>query len=83
MINKAVPPASLLDEARSMALKLAAGPTGSIGRIKQMLNASFSNDLAAQLALEHDCQIESGKSADFKEGIAAFFDKRPPNFTGK
>lgn len=83
MINKAVPPASLLDEALSMALKLAAGPTGSIGRIKQMLNASFSNDLAAQLALEHDCQIESGKSADFKEGIAAFFDKRPPNFTGK
>lgn len=83
MINKAVPAASLLDEARSMVSKLAAGPTGSIGRIKQMLNASFSNDLAAQLALEHDCQIESGKSADFKEGIAAFFDKRPPNFTGK
>jgi 2-(1,2-epoxy-1,2-dihydrophenyl)acetyl-CoA isomerase len=82
MINKAVPAASLLDEARSMAAKLAAGPSGSLGRIKQMLNASFSNDLAAQLALEHECQIESGKSADFKEGVAAFFEKRPPSFTG-
>ena len=47
------------------------------------MNASFSNDLEAQLALEHRCQIESGKSADFKEGVAAFFEKRPPNFTGK
>lgn len=83
MINKAVPAASLLDEARSIASRLAAGPTGSIGRIKQMMNASFSNDLAAQLAFEHQCQIESGKSADFKEGVAAFFEKRPAKFTGR
>ena len=83
MINKAVPAASLLDEARAFASKLAAGPTGAIGRIKRMMNATFSNDLGAQLALEHECQIESGKAADFKEGVAAFFEKRPPNFTGK
>lgn len=83
MINKAVPAASLLDEAAQLAAKLAAGPTGSIGRIKRMMNASFSNDLTEQLALEHECQIESGKSADFKEGVSAFFEKRPPNFTGK
>lgn len=82
MINKVVPAASLLEEAAAFAAKLAAGPTGSIGRIKQMLNASFSNDLASQLALEHECQIESGKSADFKEGVAAFFEKRPPEFSG-
>ncbi|MFZ1701690.1 MAG: enoyl-CoA hydratase-related protein [Pyrinomonadaceae bacterium] len=83
MINKVVPADSLLAEANAFAAKLAAGPTGSIGRIKEMLNASFSNDLEAQLALEHRCQIESGKSADFKEGVAAFFEKRAPNFTGK
>ncbi|HRI02785.1 MAG TPA: enoyl-CoA hydratase-related protein [Pyrinomonadaceae bacterium] len=82
MINKAVPAASLLDEATQLAAKIAAGPTGSIGRIKRMMNASFSNDLTEQLALEHECQIKSGKSADFKEGVAAFFEKRPPNFTG-
>jgi len=83
MINRVVPAGSLLDEADRFAAKLAAGPTGAIGRIKRMLNASFSNDLSAQLALEHECQIESGKADDFKEGVAAFFEKRPPNFSGK
>lgn len=83
MINRVVANDSLMDAATEFAAKLAAGPTGSIGRIKQMLNASFSNDLGQQLSLEHQCQIESGKSADFKEGVAAFFDKRPPNFTGR
>ncbi len=83
MINHVVQPQLLAVEAAKMAAKLAAGPTGSIARIKQMLNASFSNDLAAQLALEHECQIESGKSEDFREGVAAFFEKRPPNFSGR
>ena len=83
MINRVVPADSLADAAADFASKLAAAPTGSIGRIKRMLNASFSNDLDAQLALEHECQIESGRSDDFKEGVAAFFEKRPPAFTGK
>jgi 2-(1,2-epoxy-1,2-dihydrophenyl)acetyl-CoA isomerase len=83
MINRVVPAASLIDEANKFAAKLASGPTGSIGRIKKMLNASFSNDLEAQLALEHRCQIESGKAEDFKEGVAAFFEKRAPQFSGK
>lgn len=82
MVNHVVQPQLLETEAFKMAAKLAAGPTGAIARVKQMMNASFSNDLAAQLALEHECQIESGKSADFKEGVAAFFEKRPPNFSG-
>lgn len=82
MINRIVPSGELLQEARKLAVKLAAGPTGAIGRIKEMVNAAYSNDLEAQLALEHRCQIESGKGSDFKEGVAAFFDKRPPNFVG-
>lgn len=83
MINRVVAAESLIDEARSIADKLAAGPTGSIGRIKRMLNSTFSNDLDAQLALEHECQIDSGRSNDFREGVTAFFEKRPPAFTGK
>ena len=83
MVNRVVPAHDLAAEAGNLAAKVAAGPTGSIGRIKRMLNATFSNDLTAQLALEHECQIESGKSDDFREGVAAFFDKRPPAFTGK
>ena len=82
MINRVATAENLMSEAMLMAKKLALAPTGSVGRIKQMLNASFSNDLTAQLALEHECQIESGKSNDFKEGVTAFFEKRAPNFTG-
>jgi 2-(1,2-epoxy-1,2-dihydrophenyl)acetyl-CoA isomerase len=82
MINRTVAAESLMEEALKMAKKLALAPTASIGRIKQMLNASFSNNLAAQLDLEHQLQIESGKGSDFKEGVQAFFEKRAPNFTG-
>lgn len=83
MINRVVAPDVLLTEAQTLATKLAAGPTAVIGRIKRMMNATFSNDLTAQLALEHECQIASGKGDDFKEGVAAFFEKRPSAFTGK
>lgn len=83
MINRVVPADSLIVESNKMAVKLAQAPTGSIGRIKRMLNASFSNNLSEQLGLEHECQLESGESGDFKEGVSAFFEKRSPNFTGK
>ena len=52
MINRVVAPDALLHEANQLAAKLAAGPTGAIGRIKRMLNATFSNDLRSQLALK-------------------------------
>ncbi len=83
MINNVVPSANLMSESAKLAVKLAMGPTAAMGRIKKMMNATFSNDLNEQLALEAECQLESGRSADFKEGVAAFFDKRPPAFTGK
>lgn len=82
MINRIVSAESLMEEAAKTAKKLALLPTASIGRIKQMLNASFSNDLSRQLELEHKLQIESGKGNDFKEGVQSFFEKRPPNFMG-
>ena len=82
MINRIVSAENLMEEALQIAKKLALAPTAAIGRIKQMLNATFSNDLPRQLALEHKLQIESGKANDFKEGVQAFFEKRPPNFTG-
>lgn len=82
MINRVVPAADLLNEAAKLAKQLATGPTGSYGRIKRMMNATFGHDLRAQLDLEAACQLESGKTEDFKEGVAAFFEKRPPAFTG-
>jgi 2-(1,2-epoxy-1,2-dihydrophenyl)acetyl-CoA isomerase len=82
MINRVVPLSELTAAAAQFARKLAEAPTGAIGRIKKLLNASFSNSLERQLDLERTCQIESGQSADFNEGVTAFFEKRPPKFTG-
>ncbi len=80
LINKVAAADELADAAANLAAKLAVGPTGSIGRIKKMLNASYSNTLEQQLKLEHECQLESGRSNDFKKGVAAFFEKRLPKF---
>lgn len=82
MINRTVAAENLIEETLKLARKLSLAPTASIGRIKRMLNTSFSNDLQSQLKLEHEMQIESGKANDFKEGVQAFFEKREPNFTG-
>jgi 2-(1,2-epoxy-1,2-dihydrophenyl)acetyl-CoA isomerase len=82
MINRVVTAENLQTEALATAKRLANMPTGSIGRIKKMLNATFSNTFDEQLELEHQCQIESGKSNDFREGVAAFIEKRKPVFSG-
>lgn len=83
MINRVVPASDLLNETTKLATLLAAGPTGSYGRIKRMLNATFANDLKRQLDLEAEYQLESGHADDFKEGVAAFFEKRRANFQGR
>lgn len=82
MINRVLPDGDLMTEAMNFALRLSKMPTAAIGRIKQMLSVSYENDLNEQLAIEHASQIQSGKSADFKEGVISFFEKRKPNFTG-
>lgn len=65
------------------AASLAKGPTAGYRLIKQVVRASFANDLDAQLALEADLQTEAGKTRDFVEGVTAFNEKRKPNFTGR
>ena len=83
MINRVVPADDLFVDALMLAKRLAQAPTAGIGRIKRLINASYSNTLDQQLALEHELQIESGRCDDFREGVSAFFEKRLPNFTGR
>jgi 2-(1,2-epoxy-1,2-dihydrophenyl)acetyl-CoA isomerase len=82
MINRVVRDADLMTEALDLASRLAAAPTAALARIKKMLDASAANDLDAQLELEHEAQLQSGQTKDFREGVAAFIEKRPPKFTG-
>jgi 2-(1,2-epoxy-1,2-dihydrophenyl)acetyl-CoA isomerase len=70
-------------EARKLVQRLAKGPTLSYAAIKQAMNAAATNTLDQQLDLERDSQRALGRSADFKEGVAAFLAKRPANFTGR
>src|SRR5439155_27241043 len=73
---------SALDEGLSLAARLAAGPTRSLGLSKVLLNRSFETDLASALELEGAYQSLATASADLVEGMAAFREKRDPKFTG-
>ncbi|MDQ2920542.1 MAG: enoyl-CoA hydratase-related protein, partial [Acidobacteriota bacterium] len=83
MINAVVPDEALSSEALAIAEKLAQAPTAAIGRIKELLEASATNDYGGQLELERKAQIQSGQTKDFREGVAAFLEKRPPKFVGE
>jgi len=83
LIWKCVDDAKLMDEAKAIALSLAAGPTHTYGTIKKAIYASATNTLDQQLDLERDLQREVGRHTDYREGVAAFLEKRKPSFTGK
>lgn len=74
---------ALLDEARKLCVQLAGQPTAALALIKQALQAAAVNDLDAQLDLERDLQREAGRSEDYREGVAAFLEKRQPVFKGR
>jgi 2-(1,2-epoxy-1,2-dihydrophenyl)acetyl-CoA isomerase len=83
LIWKVVDDAKLMDEANALARSLAAGPTHTYGMIKKALYASAGNSLSEQLDLERDFQREVGRHGDYREGVAAFLEKRKPAFTGR
>src|SRR6266850_2560234 len=83
LIWKAVDDDRLLAEANALARALAAGPTKGYGLVKRAIYASAGNSLEAQLDLERDLQRDAGSSADYREGVSAFMEKREPRYQGK
>ena len=65
-----------------LAQHFAKAPTKGLAFTSAPLQASLANDLATQLDLERDMMRELGRSADYAEGVAAFLDKREPQFKG-
>jgi 2-(1,2-epoxy-1,2-dihydrophenyl)acetyl-CoA isomerase len=72
-----------MDEALAMADHFSSAPTKGLAFTKKALQASWSNTLPEQLALEGGMMRELGYSHDYREGVAAFVAKRPPQFKGE
>jgi 2-(1,2-epoxy-1,2-dihydrophenyl)acetyl-CoA isomerase len=83
MIYKAFADDAFDQEVDTLARKLAAMPTKGLAYTKHLLNSTFSNDVAQQLRAEGDYQLRAGHTADYREGVSAFMEKRQPTFTGQ
>jgi 2-(1,2-epoxy-1,2-dihydrophenyl)acetyl-CoA isomerase len=83
LINRVVADGELAAEAAALAARLAAGPTRSYAGAKRELNNWLYARMGEQLELEAQLQQEMAESEDFVEGVSAFIQKRPANFSGR
>lgn len=83
LVNKVVPDAELPAETMKLAQHLANLPPRAIGLTKRAMNRAWTVELDDQLEYEAMMQTTAGQTRDHREGVAAFLEKRKPNFTGE
>ncbi len=83
LVNKVFPADQLASAVREMAVKLAHAPTKAFGLTKRGMNKAFQLNLDEALDYEAHLQNIAGQTTDYKEGVAAFLEKRAPKFSGK
>jgi 2-(1,2-epoxy-1,2-dihydrophenyl)acetyl-CoA isomerase len=83
LVNRVVPADELMKATLDLATRLARLPTRAIGLMKRLLYRSFDSDLDTQLEAEAVAQEAAGATADHREGVMAFFEKRSARFQGK
>lgn len=83
IVNRVVSADELERTVNELAERIAKGPTLAFALGKKIINRSFEIDLQTALEMEGMAQALAGNSIDHKEGVAAFFDRRKPNFVGK
>jgi 2-(1,2-epoxy-1,2-dihydrophenyl)acetyl-CoA isomerase len=80
LVNRVIPSSSLEVETTKLAARLAAGPTAVYARTKALLNGSLNSSLESQLQREAEAFAQSASEPDFREGLAAFIEKRKPQW---
>ena len=83
MIYKSIDEVAFDAETTKLARKLAQMPTRGLALTKHAFNQSYNNNLETQLMLEDKMQQEAALTHDYHEGVAAFLEKRHPNFEGR
>jgi 2-(1,2-epoxy-1,2-dihydrophenyl)acetyl-CoA isomerase len=83
LIWKAVADEDLDAEVDALAARFAAGPTRGLAETKRMIRESWGQSLDAELDRQRDAMRMLGFTDDYREGVAAFMEKRKPNFTGR